>query len=178
MPIGEPAITSAVASSKTLNYNYNNENYYLKDDMSVYDDVNNNRLNLRRSSSSNSNSMIHSNAYEERNIYVSNNVLSDNVNNGNDSAKSEQKSYIHIEVYKGNLDNGGGDGGSSNTVTAKPKEMKSMIDSSAAVVAGANAYAFNGKSEQMGIISGDAMHHNNASPDSITELSSSTTTKT
>lgn len=93
-------------STATSNYNYNNENYYSKDDMSVYDDVNNNRLNLR---SSNTNGRL--NAYEERNIYVANNVLSDNAN---DSVKS----YIHIEVYKGNLDNG--------AATSKPKETKSI----------------------------------------------------
>lgn len=99
-------VANASPSTATSNYNYNNENYYSKDDMSVYDDVNNNRLNLR---SSNTNGRL--NAYEERNIYVANNVLSDNAN---DSVKS----YIHIEVYKGNLDNG--------AVTSKPKEAKSI----------------------------------------------------
>lgn len=98
--------TNASSSTATSNYNYNNENYYSKDDMSVYDDVNNNRLNLR---SSNNNGRL--NAYEERNIYVANNVLSDS--NASDSVKS----YIHIEVYKGNLD---------GAVTAKPKDVKSI----------------------------------------------------
>lgn len=98
--------SNSSASTATSNYNYNNENYYSKDDMSVYDDVNNNRLNLR---SSNNNGR--SNAYEERNIYVANNVLSDG--NANESIKS----YIHIEVYKGNLD---------GTVTTKPKDVKSI----------------------------------------------------
>lgn len=78
--------------------------------MSVYDDVNNNRLNLR-SSNNNNNNNGRSNAYEERNIYVANNVLSDG--NTNDSIKS----YIHIEVYKGNLD---------GTVATKPKDVKSI----------------------------------------------------
>lgn len=96
---------NASASTATSNYNYNNENYYSKDDISVYDDVNNNRLNLRSNPPNG-----RSNAYEQRNIYVANNVLSDTTN---DSVKS----YIHIEVYKGNLD---------GTVTAKPKDMKSM----------------------------------------------------
>lgn len=104
--IGTSSNTSA--STATSNYNYNNENYYSKDDMSVYDDVNNNRLNLRSSSSNNNG---RSNAYEERNIYVANNVLSDS--NANDPIKS----YIHIEVYKGNLD---------GTVTTKPKDVKSI----------------------------------------------------
>lgn len=39
-------------------------------------------------------------AYEQRNLYVINNELSDNAGNTNSSIKS----YIHIEVYKGNLD--------------------------------------------------------------------------
>lgn len=98
-------ISNASTSTATSNYNYNNENYYSKDDMSVYDDVNNNRLNLR------SNNNGRSNAYEERNLYVVNNVLSDSA--VNDSVKS----YIHIEVYKGNLD---------GAMTAKPKNAKSM----------------------------------------------------
>ncbi|XP_055323998.1 uncharacterized protein LOC129578841 [Sitodiplosis mosellana] len=109
---------NASASTANSNYNYNNENYYSKDDMSVYDDVNNNRLNLRSSSTStsttinnNNNNNGRSNAYEERNIYVANNVLSDG------TANESVKSYIHIEVYKGNLD---------GTVTAKPKEVKSI----------------------------------------------------
>lgn len=105
---------NASSSTATSNYNYNNENYYSKDDMSVYDDVNNNRLNLRSSSSSSNNNNINgrSSAYEERNIYVANNVLSDS--NASDSVKS----YIHIEVYKGNLDGA--------VVTAKPKDVKSI----------------------------------------------------
>lgn len=152
---------AAAASSKTLNYNYNTENYYSNDDLSVYNDVNNNRLNLRRSS----NTAIRSNAYEERNIYVSNNGLSDNANGGNDSTKS----YIHIEVYKGNLDNGDASS-SSNPATVRPKETKSMDDSSAIV--GANANAFGVTSQQMGVAS--HFQPNNASPDSLTELSSTT----
>lgn len=98
------------ASTANSNYNYNNENYYSKDDMSVYDDVNNNRLNLR-SNGNNNNNNGRSNAYEQRNIYVANNVLSDG------TANESIKSYIHIEVYKGNLD---------EAMTAKPKETKSI----------------------------------------------------
>lgn len=161
-PIADSAITDD-ASSRTLNYNYNTENYYPNDDLSVYNDVNNNRLNLRRSS--NSNTMVRPNAYEERNIYVSNNALSDNANGSNDSTKS----YIHIEVYKGNLDNGGGSS-SSNTATVRPKETRPADDSSAIV--GANADAFDVTSAQMGVAS--HFHPNIASPDSITELSSTT----
>lgn len=100
---------STSTSTATSNYNYNNENYYSKDDMSVYDDVNNNRLNLR------SNNNARSNVYEERNLYVANNMLSDNA--VNDSVKS----YIHIEVYKGNLD-----GASSSSSSTKAKDVKSM----------------------------------------------------
>lgn len=81
--------TPAVASSMVNSFN---DDYYSKDDMSVYDDVNNNRLNLRNANG-------HVNAYEQRNIYVAN-ELSDGASNTNDSVKS----YIHIEVYKGNLD--------------------------------------------------------------------------
>lgn len=97
--------TNTLPSITSSNYNYNEENYYSKDDMSVYDDVNNNRLNLR------TNNNGRTNPYEERNIYVANNVLSDS--NANDSVKS----YIHIEVYKGNLD---------GTMTTKPKDTKPM----------------------------------------------------
>lgn len=39
-------------------------------------------------------------AYEQRNLYVTNNGLSDNAA----VSSSSIKSYIHIEVYKGNLD--------------------------------------------------------------------------
>lgn len=163
-PAPDSAITNesmfnvaAAASSKTQNYNYNDEHYHFKDDASTLNDVNSNRPNLRRSS--NNNNVIRSNAYEERNIYVSNNGLSDNANGGNDSTKS----YIHIEVYKGNLDNGD-DSSSINTATAKPKEIKPMADGSAIVHAGTEAVSH--------------LHpNNNASPDSMTELSS-TTTKT
>lgn len=70
-----------------------NDDYYSKDDMSVYDDVNNNRLNLRNANG-------HVNAYEQRNIYVANELSDGAMSNTNDSVKS----YIHIEVYKGNLD--------------------------------------------------------------------------
>lgn len=84
---------SPITTQPIPNYNYNNEYYYAKDDMSIYDDVNNNRLNLHSSSG-------HINAFEERNIYMTNNVLSDAKSKTNDSSKS----YIHIEVYKGNLD--------------------------------------------------------------------------
>lgn len=108
-PISIDLTTTKPGGSNTLpstaTYNYNGENYYSKDDMSVYDDVNNNRLNLR------SNNNGRSNAYEERNIYVANNVLGDS--NVNDSVKS----YIHIEVYKGNLD---------GTMTTKSKDTKSI----------------------------------------------------
>lgn len=104
------AITNSLPSPATIsNYNYNNENYYSKDDMSVYDDVNNNRLNLR----SNKLRSNGANAYEQRNIYVANNALSDNSSSANDSFKS----YIHIEVFKGNLD---------EAIAAKPKEAKSI----------------------------------------------------
>lgn len=86
---------STVAATSTMApiiMNSFNDDYYSKDDMSVYDDVNNNRLNLRNANG-------HVNAYEQRNIYVAN-ELSDGTSNANDSVKS----YIHIEVYKGNLD--------------------------------------------------------------------------
>lgn len=75
--------------------------------MSIYDDVNNNRLNLH-------NNNAHINAYEERNIYVANNALSDSANKTNDSFKS----YIHIEVYKGKLD---------ESSTTKPRNMTSVL---------------------------------------------------
>lgn len=84
--------TAAPTSTVSSIMNSFNDDYYSKDDMSVYDDVNNNRLNLRNANG-------HVNAYEQRNIYVAN-ELSDGAANANDSAKS----YIHIEVYKGNLD--------------------------------------------------------------------------
>lgn len=105
--LAEPNIgpSNTLPSISSSNYNYNGENYYSKDDMSVYDDVNNNRLNLRNNNNG------RTNAYEERNIYVANNVLSDS--NANDSVKS----YIHIEVYKGNLD---------GTMTAKSKDAKPL----------------------------------------------------
>lgn len=66
--------------------------------MSIYDDVNNNRLNLHSN-----------NAHvEERNIYVTNNGLSDGGAGGNGASNAKSngtaKSYIHIEVFKGNLD--------------------------------------------------------------------------
>lgn len=159
------AAAAATVSSKTLNYNYNNENPYSKDDMSAHDDINsnNNRLNLRHSS----NITSRSNAFEERNIYVSNNGLSDNANSGNDSVKS----YIHIEVYKGNLENGDGNGG---TVTVKPKESKPMRD----------VTAFASKSDSIGAVKGDGgsgdtlqLHHINPLPNGIIDLSS-TATKT
>lgn len=84
------------------NYNYNSASYYYaKDDMSIYDDVNNNRLNLHSNTG-------HINAFEERNIYVTNNGLSDGRagDNGVSSSRNNDsaKSYIHIEVFKGNLD--------------------------------------------------------------------------
>lgn len=104
------ASSNVSASTANSNYNYNNENYYSKDDMSVYDDVNNNRLNLR-SNGNNNNNNGRSSAYEQRNIYVANNVLSDG------TANESVKSYIHIEVYKGNLD---------GAMTAKPKDTKSI----------------------------------------------------
>lgn len=120
--VDSTTVESKIATGKTLpstttsNYNYNNENYYSKDDMSVYDDVNNNRLNLRSSTTNNNNgdsiNIGRSNAYEQRNIYVANNILSDS-NTNNDSVKT----YIHIEVYKGNLD---------DATTTKPKDVKSI----------------------------------------------------
>lgn len=76
--------------------NFNNEYYYSKDDMSVYDDVNNNRLNLH------SNDVQRDSAFEERNIYVTNNGLSD-AGAGGVKINDSTKSYIHIEVYKGHM---------------------------------------------------------------------------
>lgn len=120
MVIVEPNIdtNNTSASIATSNYNYNNENYYSKDDMSVYDDVNNNRLNLHTNNNGDSN------AYEERNIYVANNILTDR--NANDSLKT----YIHIEVYKGNLDGKStvktATAAKATATTPKPKDIKSM----------------------------------------------------
>lgn len=91
--IAPASVTTPAPLVAFANDNYNNENYFSKDDMSVYDDVNNNRLNLR-------NSNARPNAYEERNFFVANNALTDMAANASDTAKS----YIHIEVYKGNLD--------------------------------------------------------------------------
>lgn len=92
-PKSSAATASTVATSTVSSImNSFNDDYYSKDDMSVYDDVNNNRLNLRNANG-------HVNAYEQRNIYVAN-ELSDGAANANESVKS----YIHIEVYKGNLD--------------------------------------------------------------------------
>lgn len=91
LPSSRATTTAAPAVTSSMVNNFNDD-YYSKDDMSVYDDVNNNRLNLRNANG-------HVNAYEQRNIYVAN-ELSDGVSNTNDSVKS----YIHIEVYKGNLD--------------------------------------------------------------------------
>lgn len=86
--------TTTTASAVTAsNVNSFNDDYYSKDDMSVYDDVNNNRLNLRNANG-------HVNAYEQRNIYVANELSDGATANANESVKS----YIHIEVYKGNLD--------------------------------------------------------------------------
>lgn len=109
-----PIITSTSTIAAPANYmnNFNND-YYSKDDMSIYDDVNNNRLNLRNSNG-------HVNAYEQRNIYVGN-ELNENVANANDTVKS----YIHIEVYKGNLDD----------LTTKIKESVTIKPSTALNVA-------------------------------------------
>lgn len=59
-------------------------------------------------------------AYEQRNLYVTNNGLSDGI--AGDSSSSI-KSYIHIEVYKGNLD---------DLATAKPKDTISSSQTTTA----------------------------------------------
>lgn len=102
-PSHPPATASASLSTSTApvpvapgNDNFNNEYYYSKDDMSVYDDVNNNRLNLHN------NNAQRGSAFEQRNIYVTNNGLSD-AGAGGAKINDTPKSYIHIEVYKGHL---------------------------------------------------------------------------
>lgn len=78
----------------------NNENRYSRAE-SIFDGTNTNQSNLHSYNK-------RMKAYEQRNIYVANNALSDSTRN--DSFKS----YIHIEVYKGNLD---------DLSTIKPKNM-------------------------------------------------------
>lgn len=58
----------------------------------------------KRNADNSPNTLHHTNkqmkAYEQRNLYVTNNGLSDNAADSSSSIKS----FIHIEVYKGNLD--------------------------------------------------------------------------
>lgn len=106
-PMISPITTTTSTSSQTnANFDFNSD-YYSKDDISMYDDVNNNRLNLRNTNG-------HFNAYEQRNIYLANDL-----NEATSSAGADKtRSYIHIEVFKGSLD----------ALTSKPNDNKSEND--------------------------------------------------
>lgn len=85
------ATAAAVVTSSIVDNNFNDD-YYSKDDMSVYDDVNNNRLNLRNVNG-------HFSAYHPEQ------PQSSPPNEGIPTTAADNvKSYIHIEVFKGNLD--------------------------------------------------------------------------
>lgn len=90
------------------------ENHHLKEITSIPSIDDEEETNNSKSPKALDHNNKRMNAYEQRNLYVTNNGLSDNAGDSSSSIKS----YIHIEVYKGNID---------DLSTSKPKDTISSL---------------------------------------------------